>query len=261
MHAVELAEEHFNLDGNMESPYYFLTPVYTEAPYILSDTGLQHEVDVTRVIGVAVMRVNPTDNTVNLGTSEGPTSTLMVCRLLHLEDSLVLIPPQLSHPTWTGMRRATIQYESFIHFTASYTPLGKSDVEVTTHQLGFVRNLIIPKPAVLLSLADQLDDLRVTPTEPNEAAPEPRQEKDTKDETPKKAKLVEMEDPPKRHHKSCKEKSQSRHSSTDKSPASSSCEHGVVLKTDELGDAVAQACLSVVRMSRVVGESPQFQDN
>ena len=105
---------------------------------------------------------------------------------------------------------------------------------------------------VLLSLADQLDDLKVAPTEPSEAVPEPCEEKDTKGETPKKVKLADTEDPPKRHHKSRKEKSQSRHSLTYKSPASSSCEHGIVLKMDDLGDAVDQACLSVVRMSRVV---------
>ena len=39
---------------------------------------------------------------------------------------------------------------------------------------------------------------------------------------------------------------------TEKSPASSSREHNVTLNTDKLRDAVAQACLSVVRMSRVV---------
>ena len=33
LHAVESAKERFNLDGNMESPYYYLTPVSTEAPY------------------------------------------------------------------------------------------------------------------------------------------------------------------------------------------------------------------------------------
>ena len=104
------------------------------------------------------MCIDPTDNAVNLVASEGLTSTLMVCRLLHLEANLVLVPPQLSCPTWTGMRRARIQYESFICFTALYAPPGKSDLEITTHQLGFIRNLIIPEPAVLLSLANQLDD-------------------------------------------------------------------------------------------------------
>ena len=98
-HAMELAKEHFSLDGSMELPHYYLTPIYTEAPYILSDAGLQCEEDVARVIGVAAMRVDPTDNTVDLVASEGPTSTLMVYRLLHLKDSLVLIPPQLSCPT------------------------------------------------------------------------------------------------------------------------------------------------------------------
>ena len=250
-HAVELAKECFNLDGNMESPYYYLTPVSTEAPYILSDAGLQHEQDVTRVIGVAAMRVDPADNTVDLAASEGPTSTLMACHLLHLEDNLVLIPPQLSCPAWTGMRRATIQYKSFIRFTAPYAPPGKSEVEVTAHQLGFIRNLVIPEPVVLLSLADQLENLKAVPTEANEAVMEPREEKGTKEETPKKAKSMET-DPPRRHHKSCEEKSQSKHSPTEKSPASSSREHNVTLETDKLRDAVVQACLSVVRMSRVV---------
>ena len=193
------------------------------------------------VIGVAVMCVDPTDNTVNLMASEGPTSTLMVCHLLHLKSNLVLVPPQLSCPMWTGMRRARIWYKSFIHFTTPYAPLGRSDLEVTTCQLGFIRNLLIPEPAMLLSLADQLDVLKATPTEPSEAAPEPREEEGTEEEPPKKAKLAETGDPPRRHHKSHEEKGQSRHSPTDKSPASSSCEHDVILKTD-----------SVARMSRIV---------
>ena len=250
-HAVESTKERFNLDGNMESPYYYLTPVSTEALYILSDAGLQHKENGTRVIGAAVMHVDPADNTVDLVASEGPTSTLMARRLLHLEDNLVLIPPQLSCPTWTGMRRATIWYESFIRFTAPYAPPGKLEVEVIAHQLGFIQNLVIPKPAVLLSLADQLEDLRAAPTEPNEAVTEPHEEKGTKEETLKKAKSMET-DPPRKHHKSHEEKSQLRHSPTEKSPASSSHEHNVTLETDKLGDVVAQACLSVVRMSRVV---------
>ena len=139
------------------------------------------------------MRVDPADNTVNLAASEGLTSTLMARRLLHLEDNIVLIPPQLSCPTWTGMRRATIQYESFIRFTAPYAPPGKSEVEVTAHQLGSLQNLIIPEPAVLLSLADQLENLKAAPTEPNVAIMEPREEKGTKEETPKKAKSTETD--------------------------------------------------------------------
>ena len=51
------------------------------------------------VIGVAAVGVDLKDNTVNLATSEGPTSTLVICRLLHLKTNLVLVPPQLSHPT------------------------------------------------------------------------------------------------------------------------------------------------------------------
>ena len=251
-HAVESAKEHFSLDNRIESPHYYLTPIYTEARYILLDAGLQTEEGGATVIGVATMGVDLTDNMVNLAACEGPTSTLMVCCLLHLEANLVLVPPQLSCPMWTGMRRARIRYESFIRFTAPYAPPGRSDLEVTAHQLGFIRNLIIPEPVVLLSLANQLDDLRAVPPEPREAVPEPREEEGTKEETPKKAKLAETGDPPRRHHRSCEEKGWSRHSPTEKSPASSSCEHDMILKADKLGDVVAQACLSVVRMSRVV---------
>ena len=98
-HAVESAKEHFILDSGIELPHYYLTPVYTEALYILSDAGLQDKEGVTTVIGVAVMHIDPMDNTVDLAASEGPTSTLMVCHLLHLEANLVLVPPQLSCPT------------------------------------------------------------------------------------------------------------------------------------------------------------------
>ena len=252
LHAVESAKERFKLDDNMESPYYYLTPVSTEAPYILSDVGLQSKDDMTRVIGVAAMRINPADNTVDLAASEGPTSTLMARHLLHLEDSSVLIPPQLSCPAWTGMRRATIWYESFIHFIAPYAPPEKLEVDVATHKLGSIQNLVVLEPAVLLFLADQLENLKATPAELTEAIPEPREEEEgTKEETPKKTKSTET-DPPRKHHKSHKDKSRSRHSPTEKSPASSSLEHIVTLDTDKLGDAVVQACLSVARMSRVV---------
>ena len=251
-HAVESAKEHFSLDNRIESPHYYLTPIYTEAPYILSDAGLQTEEGGATVIGGATVGIDLMDNTVNLAACEGPTSTLMAHHLLHLKSNLVLVPPQLSCPVWTGMRRAKIWYESFICFAAPYAPPDRSDLEVTAHQLGFIRNLIVPKAVVLLSLADQLDNLKAVPPKPREAIPEPREEEGTKEETPKKAKLTETGDPPRRHHRSREEKGQLRHSPTEKSPASSSCEHDVVLKADKLGDVVAQACLSVVRMSRVV---------
>ena len=124
------------------------------------------------VIGVAVVCVDLKDNMVNLAASEGPTSTLMIHHLLHLKTNLVLVPPQLSHPAWTSMRRAGIQFESFIHFTASYAPPNRSELEINTHQLGLMRDLHIPEPAVLLTLADQLDNLRAAPPEPREVIPE-----------------------------------------------------------------------------------------
>ena len=170
-HAVESAKEHFSLEGRLDLPHYYLTPIYTEALYILSDAGLQGEDGRATVIGVTAVGVDLMDNTVNLAASEGPTSTLMVCHLLHLESNLILVPPQLFCPAWTGMRRAKIWYESFIHFTAPYAPPGRSELEITAHQLGFMRDLVIPEPVVLLSLAEQLDNLRAAPPEPREAIP------------------------------------------------------------------------------------------
>ena len=61
-----------------------------------------------------------------------------------------------------------------------------------------------------------------------------------------------MVDIPRKHHRSHEEKNRLRHSPTEKSPASLSCKQEVVLKADKLVDVVAQACLSVTRMSRVV---------
>ena len=251
-HAVESAKEHFSMEKGLDMPHYYLTPVYTEALYILSDAGLQAEDGRAMVIGVTAVGIDLMDKMVNRVASEGPTTTLMVHHLLHLETNLVLVPPQLSYPTWTRMRRARIWYESFIHFTTPYAPPGTSELEVTAHQLGFIRDLLIPEPAVLLTLANQLDNLRAVPLEPREAILESCEGDGTREETPKKAKLAETADPPRRHHKSREEKSQSRHSPTEKSPTSSSCEQDMVLKADKLGDVVAQACLSVVRMSRVV---------
>ena len=206
------------------------------------------------MIGVTVVGVDVMDNMVNQAASEGPTSTLMVRHLHHLEANLVLFPPQLSCPAWTGMRRARIRYESFIRFTAPYAPLGRLELEVTAHQLGFIRDLIIPEPAVLLSLADQLDNLRAVPPEPREAILESCEEESTREETPKKAKSAETGDPPRRHHKSREEKSQSRHSP-------SSCEHDMVLKADKTGGCSSPSmplCCEDVEGS---GKGSQFQDS
>ena len=170
--AVESARECFSGENGLEMPHYYLTPVYTEAPYILSDAGLQAADGSAMVIGVATVGVNLKDNTVNLATSEGPTSTLVIHHLLHLKTTLVLVLQQLSYPAWTRMRRVGIQFESFIHFTASYAPPNRLELEINTHQLGLMGGLHVPEPAVLLALANQLDNLRVAPPEPKEVNPE-----------------------------------------------------------------------------------------
>ena len=148
--AVESAKECFNREKGLKAAHYYLTPIYTEAPYILSDAGLQGANGSATVIGVATLGVNPKDNAVNLTISEGATSTLVICCLLHLTTKLVLIPPQLSCPAWTRMRRAKICYESFIHFPTLYIPPNVSESECNSQQLALMEGLYIPKPGVLL---------------------------------------------------------------------------------------------------------------
>ena len=120
--------------------------------------------------------------------------------------NLILVPPQLSCTTWTEMRRAEIQYESFIHFTASYAPPNTLESEISTQQLGLMGGLYVPKPAVLLALANQLENLRTAaaappppppPPEPKASNPEYKEGDSTKDEIPKKVKPVDTGDIPK----------------------------------------------------------------
>ena len=40
MEAVDLAREHFERPKGLEASHYFLTPIYTEAPFLLLDAGL-----------------------------------------------------------------------------------------------------------------------------------------------------------------------------------------------------------------------------
>ena len=110
---------------------------------------------------------------------------------------------------------------------------------------------------MLLALANQLENLRASAAapplpEPKASNPEYKEGDGTKDKTPKKVKPVDTGDIPKKHHRSHKEKSQLRHSLTEKSPASSSHKQDMAPNADRLGDVVAQACLSVARMVRVV---------
>ena len=208
--AMESAKECFNREKGLKAAHYYLTPIYTEAPYILSDAGLQGANGSATIIGVATLGVNPKDNGVNLTISEGATSTLVICCLLHLTMNLVLIPPQLSCPVWTGMRRVKICYESFIHFPTLYIPPNVSESECNSQQLALMEGLYIPEPGVLLALANQLDNLRMAPPRPKASKPESGDGDGTKDETPKKIKLGDG-DTPKKHHKSCKEKSRLKH--------------------------------------------------
>ena len=136
--AVESAKEHFNREIGLKAAHYYLTPVYTEAPYILSDARLQAADSSATIIGIATLGINPKDNTVNLTISEGATSTLVICCLLHLTMNLILIPPQLSHLAWTRMRRAKVWYESFICFPTLYIPPNVLESECNSQQLALM---------------------------------------------------------------------------------------------------------------------------
>ena len=170
--AMESAKELFNGEKGLEAAYYYLTPVYTEAPYILSDAGLQAADGSATIIGVATVGIVSKDNTVNLTASEGAISTLVMCHLLHLTMNLILVPLQLSYPVWTRMRRSKVQYESFICFTALYTPPNILESECNSQQLALMEGLHVPEPAVLLALATQLENLRAVPPKPKVSNPE-----------------------------------------------------------------------------------------
>ena len=53
--AMELPKECFNGEKGLKAAHYYLTPVYTEAPYILSDAGLQATDGSAMIIGVATV--------------------------------------------------------------------------------------------------------------------------------------------------------------------------------------------------------------
>ena len=107
---------------------------------------------------------------------------------------------------------------------------------------------------MLLDIAKQLDSLRTLSPQPKGSAPKLGDKHGTKDETPKKGKIGNTEDTPKKQ-KSHEEKSRLRQSLTKKSPAMSSHEHNVNLKANKLGTVVAQACLCVARITKVVEDT------
>ena len=150
------------------------------------------------------------------------------------------------------MRRVKIRYESFIHFPDLYIPPNMSEPECNSQQLTLMEGLYVPKPGVLLDLAEQLDNLRMASPTPKASNPESGDKHGAKDETPKKIRPGDIGETLREHHKSHEEKSQSKHSPTEKSFASSSCEHDMDLEANRLGDVVAQVCLSAARMMRVV---------
>ena len=82
--AMESTKECFNREKGLKAAHYYLTPIYTEAPYILSDAGLQGTNGSATIIDVAALGVNPKDNAVDLTISEGATSTLVI----HLPSTL-----------------------------------------------------------------------------------------------------------------------------------------------------------------------------
>ena len=141
--------------------HYYLTPIYMEAPYLLSDAGLPTDDEGAIPIGVAAFGVSPRDKGVNLSTMEGVTSDLILQCLLNLSAKLVMIPPQLSLPRWNGMRRMKVGYESFICFSSAYLPPGALDIQCHTQQLMLLKDLRVPNHQVMLDMANQLNSLRV----------------------------------------------------------------------------------------------------
>ena len=123
-----------------------------------------------------------------------------------------------------------------------------------SQQLMILKDLRVPDPQVMLDMADQLDSLRAA--SPGHRGGETRSgdKDDSKGETPKKSKQVALKDGlEKKAHKSCE--SCLRHNSVDKSPTSSSHEASVGLDANRLGTAMAQACFSVAKITKVVEDN------
>ena len=59
----------------------------------------------------------------------------------------------------------------------------------------------------------------------------------------------------KKPHRSCEDNNCSRHSSADKSPSLSSRKASANLDANRLGTAMAQACFSVAKMTKVVEDN------
>ena len=85
-----------------------------------------------------------------------------------------------------------------------------------------------PSPQCCWPWLDQLENLRAVPPGPKASDPESGDGHGTKDETPKKINPADTGDIPRKHHKSCEEKSQLKHSPMEKPPTSSSHKHDVV---------------------------------
>ena len=101
--AVESAKEHFNGEKGLKVAHYYLSPVYTEASYILSDAGLQAADGSAMIIGVATVGIVPKDNTVDLTTSEGAVSYFGDMSPPPSYNEPHLVSPQLSCPTAKGL--------------------------------------------------------------------------------------------------------------------------------------------------------------
>ena len=84
--------------------------------------------------------------------------------------------------------------------------------ECNSQQLTLMGGLYVPEPGVLLDLAEQLDNLRTASPRPKASNPKSGDRHGAKDKTPKKIRPGDAGDTPKKHHKTCEEKSQSKHS-------------------------------------------------
>ena len=99
----------------------------------------------------------------------------------------------------------------------------------------------------------QLDQAKGMPPQPegHDIRPEDKQD-DSKEETPKKDRPLGSEDGPEKKKKHKSHESRLRHSSVDKRSTLSPNQAGGNFNSTRLGTAMAQACLSVVKMTQAV---------
>ena len=147
------------------------------------------------------------------------------------------------------MRRMKIGYESFIHFGPQFFPPGILEAKCVSHQLICLDVLQVPDAQGLVDMAHTLACLKASPSKPEESeGGSGDKADDIKDVTPKKTKGFSPDGDPEKK----KQRTHSKHGSVSNPSTLSPDEVSTCFYSTRLGTSLAQACLSVVKMTQTI---------